>query len=667
MSGLGEKIKEVFSGHHHESHSRDVKTPDVDAPGAFPADEPTHKKLTKHEETTKHTNRDSAIDMTPKTQSGHQHHVDPETEAKQATSAAGNYPYWGDLPKEGEREVNRESAAMRGMESDNIHSSTGHSGLEKSALATGAGAAGAGYLAHEPTKSSDEISATATSPKTTVPFQKDLADHSTAKPTMLDNASTTAQVDPLEYPPKYDQGHGKRNEELAGASLAGAAGVGYLAHKKNDDHKEKELEKSNSTAMSAPSQIAPSSVEQRYAVAPATQQATTMSSPSQNPKAAAAAAAPGDYHDYKKEEALAGGAGLASLGAGAGYLASRNNENFKTREEARPSTIAPSSTQRETTAGGFSTTHQADPTVSGGIHNTVVGAGSVEDSNARRFPLNPSSDNNITTVSPKHGAGSSVSQQDVTHDLFTPTSHDSREKQDLATAAGVGAGAGVISAEKHHHDQKNDNKHKAANLEETSDYQGTPAPSSQQRFSNTTTTTTTDTTRSGLQQQPAQAAAKQAWNNKDPTIMGTGHDHSQPHKADDSLKYGAMGAAAAVAGAGATAAYYGQGKEHDQNPHSAQSEKVASRALGPDGSAHAPTTADTSGGSKSFGYGPSQGGSSRLGYVPAMVNTSSSSGSNTTGSGEHAGAKVLHKCKQCGADNDITEYFNKEASFRMGS
>lgn len=92
--------------------------------------------------------------------------------------------------------------------------------------------------------------------------------------------------------------------------------------------------------------------------------------------------APGDYHDYNKEEALTGGAGLVGLGAGAGYLASRDketNENQARRERAEsPSTVTPGSTQLDTTAGGL-TSSTDRPTTGGGIHNTVVGAGSSED------------------------------------------------------------------------------------------------------------------------------------------------------------------------------------------------------------------------------------------------------------------------------------------------
>lgn len=114
--------------------------------------------------------------------------------------------------------------------------------------------------------------------------------------------------------------------------------------------------------------------------------------------------APGEYQDHKKDEALAGGAGFVGLGVGAGYLASRDrniNENEAHREwEECPSTIAPGSTQGETTADGLASS--TDRSTTGvGMHNTVVGAGSYENPQACRFPLDNS---NATTVGPQHGS-----------------------------------------------------------------------------------------------------------------------------------------------------------------------------------------------------------------------------------------------------------------------
>lgn len=91
MASIGEKIKEVFTGHSHSEHNdaSDVKTPDVDAPGAYPSDKPTHKDselLSKpNKASSGHKHSDSGVEI------GRGHH-DPEIDAKQATSAAGNYP-----------------------------------------------------------------------------------------------------------------------------------------------------------------------------------------------------------------------------------------------------------------------------------------------------------------------------------------------------------------------------------------------------------------------------------------------------------------------------------------------------------------------------------------------------------------------------------------------
>lgn len=692
MSGLGEKIKEVFGGHHHDSTSSDDHVKDS-------THGHEHNKLTKDTPGHHNPNRDSAIGgvdpRSPTTQTHQPGHVDPETEAKQATSAAGNFPYWGDLPRDQEREANPDHTTGGLHSGSNIHdSSTGHSGLEKGALGAGAAAAGAGYLAHEhdnkprdnlpgttATSSSavdpsqqrnvDNIPATATTTSSSMDplqqrnvgnttssstagpaaaaFEKDLPDRTTAKPTSSDNASTAAQVDPLEYPPRYDQGHGKRDAELAGAGLAGAAGAGYLAHRHNDEKREKELEKSRATpaTTSSSTKVAPTSAidQQRYTAdpVPKSQQPTSTSNPlplTQDPNTSGAGASD-RYHDYKKEEALAGGAGLAGVGAGAGYLASRhnNNENDDRRND-RPSTVSPSSAQRETTAGGLDSGNYGHYT-GGGVHNTVVGAGSSEDPHSRRFPL----DNNATTVGPQHGTGSG--KQEVTRNFGAPKSHDEREKQALAAAAGVGAGAGLVGAEeKHRH-----NKDKVAQPEQRTAYHGTPAASSIQPSSTTTST-------------PAQAAAQQAWSKQDPATAGAGYGQPNPYKDDshnnDRLKYGAAGAGA-LAGAGATAAYYGQGKEHNQNPRSAESEKIADRALGGTGN-HSSTA-----GSEMPGSYPQDTSSSKLGYAPAMSNAGSAYGGTGGHHGSGIGAKVLHKCHQCGADNDISEYFNKDASFRMGS
>lgn len=607
MASLGDKIKEVFSGHHHDD------TKHVDESPSHNAHE--HNKLTKEapgDGASQHiarrsSNTDSAIGgvdpRSPTTTTHHQpgHHADPETEAKEATSAAGNYPYWGNLPREQEREANPDNTTGGLHRSDEVHNSPverDHSGLDKGALGTGAAAAGVGYLGREHYKKEpkDNMSAhTATNSSARAPaapaaasFRQDLPDRTTAKPTATDNASTTAQVDPSEYPPKYDQGHGSRNHVLTGTGLAGAVGAGYLAHKNHQDHaREKESEKGKPTATATPaastsSQKFPSAVDQqRHTADPVATKAQQQ-------------AAPDEYHDHKREEAL----------AGAGYLASR--DRMSSEHNARQGGgdgIVPGSSQRETTVGTF-----ADrPTTGGGIHNTVVGAGSPEDRNTRRFPL--VDNNNATTIGPQHGPG--VGQQDVARaDLGAPTSHHDRDRQALAAGAGVGASAGLVGAEKEHRHDK----------DEMTAYQAAPAATTSQQ--------TSPAIHAPTQSQPAasQAAAQQAWRKQDSTTAGVEHGQYDQDKDDhhdhDRLKHGAAGVDA-LAGAGATAAYYGQGKPHDQNPRSSQSEKIVD------------------------------------GRMPGSY-------PQDTNAGGYSGEKVLHKCHQCGADNDITEYIREKASFGMG-
>lgn len=99
MASLGEKIKEVFTGHSssHESGS-DVRTPDVDAPGAYPTDKHTtkdtelHNKLHKAAPEHMPQPRDSAVASGRAEHHDQLKHHDPEVDAKAATSAAGNYP-----------------------------------------------------------------------------------------------------------------------------------------------------------------------------------------------------------------------------------------------------------------------------------------------------------------------------------------------------------------------------------------------------------------------------------------------------------------------------------------------------------------------------------------------------------------------------------------------
>ncbi|ROW14902.1 hypothetical protein VPNG_03436 [Cytospora leucostoma] len=106
---MASKIKKILTGHSDKKNSRHG------ADGALECED----KGAQH-----HT--------------GHAHH-DPEIETKKATSAAGNYPYWG--KKDGETHGNRTDGAASGSK-DLTNGRKKQSGKGTGALATGAGAAG---------------------------------------------------------------------------------------------------------------------------------------------------------------------------------------------------------------------------------------------------------------------------------------------------------------------------------------------------------------------------------------------------------------------------------------------------------------------------------------------------------------------------------------------
>lgn len=74
---------------------------------------------------------------------GHAHH-DPEAEAKKATSAAGNYPYWGDLERDGQG--HRSEGGVGGNNSGSIDPTQHSTRHGTSSVGTGA-SVGAGALA----------------------------------------------------------------------------------------------------------------------------------------------------------------------------------------------------------------------------------------------------------------------------------------------------------------------------------------------------------------------------------------------------------------------------------------------------------------------------------------------------------------------------------------
>lgn len=707
MSSIGEKIKGALTGH-SQKDSSDSKTTDETTPRSYPSDE---KKVIEGQTNLSklgHQHNDNEIGA------GHtQGRHDPEVDAKEATSQAGNYPYWGDIPREGEQGHTQQSGttALGGSHGGDSHNLTKGSGLAAGALATGAGTAVSGSRGseyeHRPLGTQDTTSTTqnltdrtrdtgltsSTQNPSTSQTSRDghkgeiaaatgagLAGatylgtrHKDEDNKNLNSTTTTSglasgptQAGPGSLDPGYasqtsssttrpqevsnsafgDSRYGtkdnttshRKEEGALAAGAAGLGGAGYLAHKRHEDHQSHTGEQ--------PSSAAGSSQQRAFGLT---------SSVNDSPQTTTTR---GDNNSHFKEDAALAGAGAAGLG-GAGYLAHKHNEN-QTRADERPTTTH--------------STQQRDSTTGGGIHNTIIGTGSPEDTHSRThkaaFDSTPLSSSNTTTVGPQHGRVDPREQQTISSSLGAPSSGNDRERQGLAAAAGVGAGAGVVAAEeKHRHHEHRQHDDDQSKTQGHSVLGSSGHHHSHDKHNQTTTT-----------QPSAQLAAQQAWNNQNQTSSGSArHDPeaearqatsaagNYPYEGGDRAtsnvggqqqqhhhNKAALGAAGAgLAGAGATAAYYGQGREHDQNPRSDESQKIADRALGSDGTAHAPTS------NQGYSSGLTGASSTTPGYGQSSSGLSSGSGLGSS--------KVLHKCHQCGADNDISDYFKKDAAFRSGN
>lgn len=703
MSNLGQKIKEVFTGHHDQDKS-DVKTPDVNAPGAFPSDEHSTKQHSDHNKLTKEPPEQIRQDKpgTGDVEKGAQHHTghahhDPEPETKQATSDAGNYPYWGNLPREGGEHVHR---------SEGPHTSTTqqhHEIGQDSSLAPAATAVGAGYLG-----------------------SKGLNDQETNRTDEITPAGATRDS-------KLDDDESNTNKGAVGAGAAGLAGATYLATRDKDDTTDKSEKKSNTPVSSdtkKTTEHTKTSTTTQKPVETATPTKTTSS---------------GDSNSHKREEeALAAGAGAAGL-AGAGYYASQkadkpheatrdtvpqgtqggnisgsshtaashhdpvteaqkatsaagnypywDNEDNKNRS-ATNTGVAEAATPSKTTSSGDNDSHRKEQALAAGAGASgLAGAGYLANKNLDDRKEDKHS-------SPTHGQTTSgFKDSSVEHQSHAPTGHrepgyDAKrdttgagnyartedDKSKELAAAGLGgaglAGAGYLASNRA--DERKDEP--TSSTRETTSGIAAPGGLTQRDTTSRQVDPTTSggihntvvgagsseysppvgsstTTAPGHQTQPstqstqpaAQLAAQQAWNKQQqPASPSTAQDTSKDNKSSD-LKYAAAGAAF---GAGATglAADYGQGKEHEANPRTDKSEEIASRALGSDGKPHAPSSTEgsASGNQKDVSSGLTSG-------VSGLAGQSGSPGT---------GSKVLHKCDNCGHDNDISRYFNKDAVFR---
>ncbi|KAJ4418762.1 hypothetical protein N0V82_005327 [Gnomoniopsis sp. IMI 355080] len=697
MSSIGEKIKEALTGHSQKDTSDD-NTHDTSTPRSYPSDE---KKVVEGQTNLSklgHHHRDSEIGA-DHVQGKH----DPEVDAKEATSQAGNYPYWGDLPREGEQGHTHEpgttstGGGIYGGASHNLQK--GSSGLAAGALATGGAAAGSrgSEYEHRPL-GSEGVTTTSTS--------HNLTDR-TRDPDLTSSTQNT-----------YRDGH---KGELAAATGAGVAGATYLGTR----HRDENTDRSGSSGLaSGPTQAGPGSLDAGYASQ--TGSSTTRPQEVSNTAFGTGQYGTQDNTNHRKEEgALA--AGAAGLG-GAGYLAHKRAEDHSRTTEQPTSGYGSQRTGEQPTTGygsqqrsfgltpntadnnqnattrGDNSHHkeeaalagaaglggagylahkrgeeQPSTTTGGGIHNTVTGAGSAEDAHARShkaaFDSSSLSSSGATTAGSQRQYNGGLDpynqqQQNTSSSLSgaASTSQKHHNKDDLAAAAAVSAGVGaVVAEEKHRHHEPRQHDDNPRDKDQGHAVFGSSGKHTQPTHSSTTS------------QPSAQLAAQQAWNKQNQAGSGSAARHdpedearqatsaagNYPYQSADRStsttggqhhNNAALGAAGAgLAGAGATAAYYGQGREHDQNPRSDESQKIAERALGSDGAAHTSNseqgryTGET-GSPRNLGQGQSSSGLGAAGL---------SGGSTGMGS-----SKVLHKCHQCGADNDISNYFNKDAVFR---
>lgn len=703
MSNLGQKIKEAFTGHHDQDKSG-VKTPDVNAPGAFPSDDFATKhhsdrnKLTKDAPEHVLQDKKEVVEKGAQHHTGHSHH-DPEPEAKQATSDAGNYPYWGNLPREGGQHVHRSD----GPDSDPTKQ---HHGLIKdSSLATGgstvgASAIGAGYFGSDNSKDPDTsrrddmtradstdnskfdhasksagaaglVGATylATRDKDDAdkgeknPISEDsnAPTHTNNNTTVEESKTSMTTQKPAEAatPTKTssagdNNSHRKEGEALAaGAGAAGLAGAGYYASQRGDKKDDEKRDTSSHATQESNTKTSGHIGTAHYDPTIETQKATSAAGnyphwendDNKNKVAkdngSVEAATPskttlsGDNDSHRKEkEALAARAGASGL-AGAGYLASKNREDRKEDKQSSPMLSHPTSKADEHRT--HTSTGQHDP--GNDAKRATSGAGNYPhwDDQKKEHDHNKGIAAAGVGGAGLAGAGYSASNRKEEH-------NDELSGSTRETSSGVAASRSLAQRDT-----------TSRQIEPTSGggIHNTVVGAGSSEYSPPVGTSNIigDSHQSPPYSQPsqpvAQAAAQQAWNKQQPGSFNTSDDKSTNSKHSD-LKHAAAGTAFG-AGAAGIATNYGQRKNHEENPRTDQAEQVAERALGSDGKPHAPSATGDSGGA---------GMSTSSGLSPGASGLAGQSGS--TGNG----AKVLHKCEQCGHDNDISRYFDRDAVFR---
>ncbi|KUI64768.1 hypothetical protein VM1G_00083 [Cytospora mali] len=559
MTGAAENIKDAVKGGHHDT-------------------------ATKNESA-------ACEDRGAQHHTGHAHH-DPEPEAKKATSAAGNYPYWGNLPREGQG---------HGSGSESREHQHGHSGA-------GAGATGAGYL---PSKDTRDLHT-----REQDPLYASTRDHATSDRNTGNNS------------------HRREEEALAGGT--GLAGAGYLASRDRDDRQDERHPATSS--------------------APVTQSSTTATSSSyRDPQREAqqATGAAGNYPQSsdkgdrrKEEEYLGAGAGAAGP-AGVGYYGSKKLDERKDAHQSYPSRETNPTTSTGT-PGSFSQldeTRNVNPSAStqsgayptgndnshrkedGALAGMVgLGAAGMAGNEEKKRHHYRNSGGQAELASTGHNNGLAERRQEPalggtsglgqtgytgtgdrhagTATGTNPTGHTGhshrREEEALAGTAGLGAAGYAGAGAKKRHDEKK--------------YAGEQTGFPEYNSSELT---------------PAQLAAQSAWNQQNPgSTSADAYPESRNNNPRSDQEYAGAGA-----GAAGLASKHGQGRDYEERP----------RTYGSEGAGYAPSGLEST-------------------REPGL--TSGSTGA--LGRSGQQSKPVLHKCEQCGHDNDISRYFNKAESYLPG-
>lgn len=375
MVGIGEKIKDAVTGHH---------------------------------DTTATNNKNDSLaceDRGAQHHTGHAHH-DPEADAKKATSAAGNYPYWGNVDREGQ-----------GHRSEGLGSGSretqqqGHGNTSGIGSGAGAGVAGAGYLASRDRDDHMGHQATSSVPGTHTGGTTAASSGRHHDPERDAQHATSAAGN---YPNNTNDHDSRREKEYlgAGAGAAGLAGAGYLASRdRNEGHQSSNAPGPNQRNVAfSGNNAAPGTTQTGSGLQSSGQHHRDPELDAQKATSAAGnyphLGEQGDHSRNRDERNLGAGAAGLTGAAGAGYLGHQKLGGRNDAQQSYPS--------REANTG----------------HSAVPSSFDQLESNSRR------------SADP-YGAGTSSS---------TGGHHDShgnrRGEEGLVGAAGLGA-AGYAANERH--------------------------------------------------------------------------------------------------------------------------------------------------------------------------------------------------------------------------